>query len=67
MRKQGLLRHLDRSNSTDCSYVHISFKFMFQTNSASLIHDRICTYVMVQLYLGIGVTVEYLSFSLGYF
>lgn len=34
---------------------------MFQTNSTSLIHGRICICVMVHLYLRVGFRTEYLG------
>lgn len=62
-----------------CSYIWIvlialiSYMYLlllalrFQAVRVSLIHDRICAYAMVQLDRGIGVRVEYLGFSFGYF
>lgn len=41
--------HLDCSDSPDRSYVFVAFSFMFQAIHVSLIHGRICAYVVVQL------------------
>lgn len=40
--------------------------FFFLDKRHVLIYDKICTYIMVQLCLGIGVRSDYLGFSFGY-